>query len=153
MQSELLSFNSASGTLLVRYFTEDFPEGLVYNIDIPSNNGEYPTQQEIDSLVAHYKPTGQLQRIADVKAAQVPDFLSALVVPAEPNQAGTAAQVRGFRNGLLSSSDWTQLPDAQLNTQEKQLWAEYRQLLREVPQQSGFPTNVAWPLSPDAEPR
>lgn len=153
MQSELLSFNPASGTLLVRYSTEDFPEGLVYSIDIPLNNGEYPTQQEIDSLVEHYKPTGQLQRIADVKAAQVPDFLSALVVPAEPSQAGTAAQVRGFRNGLLSSSDWTQLPDAQLNTQQKQLWAEYRQLLREVPQQSGFPANVVWPLSPDAEPR
>lgn len=39
-------------------------------------------------------------------------------------------QMRFARNGLLTASDWTQLPDAPVNQQE---WATYRQTLRDFP--------------------
>lgn len=49
------------------------------------------------------------------------------------------------RNQLLSESDWTQLPDV---TVDKSAWATYRQALRDVPLQQGFPHNVVWPTPP-----
>ena len=39
-----------------------------------------------------------------------------------------------IRNFLLSDSDWTQLGDAQLTTQQKADWVTYRQKLRDIPQ-------------------
>jgi hypothetical protein len=54
--------------------------------------------------------------------------------------------IRGERNALLVSSDWTQASDVPQAT--KDAWAVYRQALRDVPQQSGFPTNITWPTKP-----
>lgn len=56
-----------------------------------------------------------------------------------------ATQVRDRRKGLLAASDWTQLPDAPV---DKAAWATYRQALRDITKQEGFPTNVNWPESP-----
>jgi hypothetical protein len=56
-----------------------------------------------------------------------------------------ANNVRSERNQKLSNSDWTQLADAQVN---KTAWATYRQSLRDVPSQTGFPHEVTWPEKP-----
>lgn len=53
--------------------------------------------------------------------------------------------VRQERNVLLLKTDWTQLPDSTAN---KEAWAAYRQALRDVPTQSGFPLTVVWPVPP-----
>jgi hypothetical protein len=57
-----------------------------------------------------------------------------------------AESVRSYRYELLVSTDWTQLADVPQAT--KDLWAAYRQALRDVPQQAGFPENVIWPQKP-----
>jgi hypothetical protein len=59
---------------------------------------------------------------------------------------GLKHTVRATRDHLLSLSDWTQLEDAPVN---KAAWAVYRQALREVPEQEGFPKNVVWPIKPE----
>jgi len=56
-----------------------------------------------------------------------------------------AQAVRAQRNALLSVSDRTQLLDA---PSDKPMWAAYRQALRDVPVQVGFPYNVVWPTKP-----
>ena len=55
------------------------------------------------------------------------------------------AQIREQRNKLLSESDWTQIPDNPLSQSERESWAAYRQQLRDIPEQAGFPTNITWP--------
>lgn len=40
-------------------------------------------------------------------------------------------EMRTIRNGLLSASDWTQLPDSPLSDAKKAEWATYRQALRD----------------------
>lgn len=52
------------------------------------------------------------------------------------------------RNYLLYQSDWTQIPNNPLTPQIQQEWAVYRQALRDIPQQPGFPANVVWPTPP-----
>ena len=58
---------------------------------------------------------------------------------------GQAAQVRSERNAKLAASDWTQLADS---TADKAAWATYRQALRDVTEQSGFPWTIEWPTQP-----
>ena len=73
-----------------------------------------------------------------------------VVTPATPEQiaertAAKESEVRQQRNQLLSACDWTQLPDAPVDTAT---WAAYRQELRDVTAQSGFPWDVVWPEAP-----
>lgn len=60
----------------------------------------------------------------------------------------TADEIRAERDRLLAECDWTQLADAPLIADEKSAWAVYRQALRDVPQQAGFPASVTWPVAP-----
>jgi len=56
-----------------------------------------------------------------------------------------AKRVREDRNKRLGETDWTQLVDAPLDATP---WVTYRQALRDVPSQPGFPHNVTWPTEP-----
>ena len=60
--------------------------------------------------------------------------------------AERAKAVRDDRNKRLSDCDWTQLPDNPLAN--KADWATYRQQLRDVTSQTGFPWEVTWPTEP-----
>lgn len=51
-------------------------------------------------------------------------------------------RIRMKRDRLLQESDWTQLIDAPV---DREAWAVYRQALRDLPQQEGFPGEVVWP--------
>ena len=73
--------------------------------------------------------------------------------PATPEQIAErteakANEVRLQRNQLLTDCDWTQLPDAPLDADAKLAWQLYREALREVPEQAGFPWDVQWPTEP-----
>jgi hypothetical protein len=57
-------------------------------------------------------------------------------------------QVREIRNGKLSSSDWTQLPDIPFAIEELEAWRTYRQQLRDIPMGEGNPEDVIWPTAP-----
>lgn len=57
--------------------------------------------------------------------------------------------IRNRRNTLLKESDWTQYPDSPLSAEQKQAWATYRQALRDIPSQAGFPTDVQFPVAPN----
>ena len=56
-----------------------------------------------------------------------------------------AADVRSERNAKLTNSDWTQVADAPV---DKDAWAAYRQALRDVTAQDGFPWTIDWPKQP-----
>jgi hypothetical protein len=54
------------------------------------------------------------------------------------------------RKQLLLDSDWTQLPNGPLTSEQQTAWATYRQALRDITDQAGYPLNVSWPLKPTA---
>lgn len=54
--------------------------------------------------------------------------------------------IRLERNAKLTACDWTQVADAPV---DQAAWARYRQSLRDVPSQSGFPNEVTWPVEPE----
>ena len=65
-----------------------------------------------------------------------PDFQETKPLPTE-------AEVRAERDELLAASDTMALADRITDA-----WRTYRQALRDVPDQSGFPTNITWPVKP-----
>lgn len=56
-----------------------------------------------------------------------------------------AEAVRKQRNDKLAACDWTQVEDAPV---DKAAWATYRQALRDVTSQAGFPWTIEWPVAP-----
>ena len=71
-----------------------------------------------------------------------------LVAPLSDTQRDTelAEMARQDRNRRLNSTDWTQTPDVPEAT--RSAWTAYRQALRDVPTQSGFPADITWPTPP-----
>lgn len=59
-----------------------------------------------------------------------------------------AADTRKKRDEMLLNSDWKILRAFENNELVNQDWKNYRQALRDVPAQSGFPENVVWPQLP-----
>jgi hypothetical protein len=55
-------------------------------------------------------------------------------------------QIRNERDELLEESDYAVLPDAPVTDVEE--WKTYRQALRDLPEQEGFPQEVVWPQIP-----
>ena len=62
-------------------------------------------------------------------------------------EEGQASSVRGQRDSLLVQSDWTQGKDIPDNVSST--WAVYRQALRDIPGQAGFPWVIEWPTQPE----
>jgi len=60
----------------------------------------------------------------------------------DAEQANAVRQQRGEK---LKDSDWTQVADAPV---DKAAWATYRQALRDVTGQEGFPWTITWPKQP-----
>lgn len=81
------------------------------------------------------------------------------VVTVNPGQTGSvqilppivpsAAEIAlAQRISFLVNSDWTQLADVPLSAEKKAEWATYRQALRDLTDQPGFPENINWPVEP-----
>ena len=56
-----------------------------------------------------------------------------------------AENIRNRRDTLIKESDWRAVSDRQLEPE----WKEYRQALRDISKQEGFPHDVKWPTDPD----
>jgi hypothetical protein len=53
------------------------------------------------------------------------------------------------RRDLLVNSDWTQTLNVPFSQEKQQEWATYRQQLRDITLQPGYPYNVDWPTPPE----
>ena len=74
------------------------------------------------------------------------DF-AAYVAPTQAElDAVLAAEARAERNARLAKSDWRASQDVTMSD----VWRTYRQSLRDIPSQAGFPGTITWPTLPDA---
>lgn len=111
-----------------------------------------------------YKRMAKVEAMANLQKSQLVEVLQNAynaACQAKDEQAAADA-ARALRNKLLDLSDKEMSLDrlgldirntitllATLGTIFAGEWATYRQALRDIPQQDGFPFNVAWPNSPD----
>ena len=78
------------------------------------------------------------------------------VTKAEQEQAYTARKndeaataVRAERDKLLASCDWMAIKAFEAGSAVSAEWATYRQALRDVTAQEGFPNEITWPTKPE----
>lgn len=72
-------------------------------------------------------------------------YADGVFTPPPPDLEAMAYAVRLERDNKLAASDWTQVADAPV---DKAAWATYRQALRDITTQQGFPQTVTWPTEP-----
>ena len=63
--------------------------------------------------------------------------------------AEQAKNVRVMRDAKLAESDWRVIKALESNTPQDFEWASYRQALRDIPTQAGFPWTIVWPVQPE----
>jgi len=113
------------------------------------NGGELVRLTEIDSPVFNK----QTQKIVQ---DSVPTFVNGVwalnlliqdltQVEQDDKKTAQAKLVRTNRNDKLKECDWTQVADS---TADKTAWATYRQALRDITAQAGFPWTITWPDAP-----
>lgn len=101
-------------------------------------------------LKAKYGLEGPEYRVGNAVPGQVITEAGEFVTPETSIDLETLANdIRVKRNRLLASSDWTQLEDIPVEIRD--LWKAYRQDLRDMTNQAGFPENVEWPISPNSQ--
>jgi hypothetical protein len=110
-------------------------------------------------------PIGEGQRLVK---DQIPEYdsLTQYIVRIQPvpaNQDYVEYQIKNIiitdeqlkeyaiftRNKYLRDSDWTQLSDVPLTTEQVQSWRVYRQALRDITEQSEYPRTINWPVKPE----
>jgi hypothetical protein len=62
--------------------------------------------------------------------------------------AEKASQVRAERDSKLAETDWVTIRAMDTGTAMSAEWSAYRQALRDITAQAGFPWNVTWPEKP-----
>jgi hypothetical protein len=125
------------GVSFPRYLSPDDVEPLGFGLYEFSQIPETPKYKKVVEETPVKKENGiwcQQWNVVDMNAEEK---LTA--------DAARAEEVRLERSSELAASDWTQLPDSPVNSAA---WLVYRQELRDVPAQSGFPWEVSWPEPP-----
>lgn len=67
---------------------------------------------------------------------------------AEEKLAEAAEQARQKRDRLIADTDYLLCADYPISAEDLEAVKAYRQALRDVPQQEGFPTEIEWPVLP-----
>lgn len=140
-QYKIRSVDTANGSFVIEF------DGLnPLNFWIPHDENGFLTGEALEEAIQKMYPwdAQQKQKFAAFTNGSV---IEALVEPA-PTPVPTEQQIRQHRDLLLMRSDWTDLPNAPLTAEQKTVWATYRQALRDITTQAGFPETVDWPVAP-----
>jgi hypothetical protein len=111
-------------------------------IEIQPQNQDLPLRFDITGQIDDWQQTD----LMCVNTATGKVQFKPAPLPLAPTSEELAAQARLRRNDMLTVSDWTQMPDSPV---DRQAWAAYRQALRDVTGQDGFPHNIIWPIPPN----
>lgn len=106
----------------------------------------FSTPHEPPSAPAGQEPV--FDRVADVWRLQPVRASTAAAQPADPSDP--TAQAKALRDSALRSSDWVILRAYEQGAEVPDAWKAYRQALRDVTAQAGFPDSINWPQAPDA---
>ena len=104
-------------------------EGLAHERTVEANSEPYTSEDVLEEIPATEEEPAKV-RLRAQYTIEIEDLGTSLVL----------ADLRRRRDALLSQTDWTQVNDAPLSTEQKAAYATYRQALRDLPSNN---TNVA----------
>lgn len=142
------------------YLPEGYYAGSVEDRGLLPGNSTYDAPDIIEGYIPRW--TGSAwEQVEDHKGEEgyldgqphtikdygpVPDCWS--TTPPPPTTEEKAAQMRAQRDGLIAGTDYLMMPDYPISDADQQAISEYRQALRDITTQRGFPDEVEWPEKP-----
>ena len=105
--------------------------------------GYWQTTGEVPQRILDGYPEGTIE--VPLKPSSLHEWNGSQWVELPPDTEALATAARSKRNSLLTASDWTQVADAPV---DQAAWATYRQALRDITAQAGFPDAIDWPAVP-----
>ena len=146
---------SMPNTSLPRVWTSSICDSLgidpVLAAPAPVPSGEYKvvsrngvTQDALGNWVQAYVERDMFADYVDEEGATVTKASQEEAYTARKNEEAATA-VRAERDKLLASCDWMGMSDVTMSAE----WATYRQALRDITGQAGFPLDVTYPTKPE----
>ena len=124
-------------------FPKNIPDSLLAEFGVfPVTVAEIPTHAERTQTITQDTTATQVNG-AWVYGWTIVDKTAEEVVA---HDTAKGMGIRSQRDAKLAESDWTQVADAPV---DKAAWATYRQALRDITDQAGFPYEVTWPTKPE----
>ena len=77
------------------------------------------------------------------------DVMPKTALEAQHYRDRTASEQRAARDAALSACDWVVVKHLEVGSPVPDAWADYREALRDLPEQPGFPFTHAWPVEPE----
>ena len=127
-------------------FPRTIPEATMARYDM------YPVVQEPSPS---FDPLTQKVRVGSLPVLQAGVWIMTKSVVAftseqiAVNDAAKAKEVRAKRDKLLAETDWVVIMHTEKGTNIPLVWEVYRQALRDITGQSGFPHSVTMPVKPE----
>jgi hypothetical protein len=127
----------------ITYYGETCEVRLITNVTEVTGSGDEPTRWDYEEYALTVRNRSGL--VEDIE-----NGLEAWIAAAKSAEyEKLATELREKRDELLKKSDWTQTVDAPLSAEEITAWQEYRQALRDIPQQEEFPYSITYPIKPE----
>lgn len=104
-------------------------------------------KDEADNVYAYESDGSQDEHIKDGLTSITEEEAKSIASPA-PTVDDLAYAARAKRDRLLSESDWIVTRSIEIAADTPPEWLAYRQALRDVPEQAGFPQAIDWPTAP-----
>ena len=139
----ITDFNLAAGQVIVKFFELD---GEVA-IDLPINDCMFPEGDALDSYIKGFVPSWLLDRKQKLKDIKNAEYFNKFINESKHSVESKSEEIRKIRDQELRNCDWVMLPDTGFSEDAINRFKEYRQKLRDVPQQAGFPTVIEWPTA------
>jgi len=116
-------------------FPKQIPDEMLASYDVyPYTRPAVPEYDNLSSKVVD----------GDFEQDIVGNWSLPYVVEQQPLEQA-ARNIRSRRDGLLQETDWMAMSDVTMSP----AWADYRQALRDITAQEGFPYEVIWPTKPE----
>lgn len=88
------------------------------------------------------------QKLSGAKLQRAFEDRPQIVAVPAPTLDELASQVRAERDMKIAETGYLAMPDYPLSDEDKAAVMAYRQALRDIPSQEGFPRKVVWPSEP-----
>lgn len=126
-------------------FPKNLTDAILASYDVfPVTQVNRPAYDRITQNLTEGTPA-----IVDGVWTQVWEISEASPEEIEQRTADLSASVRSERDRLLADTDWIVIKAYERNENIPSEWGVYRQALRDITAQEGFPTAVVWPKKPE----